>query len=101
MTEETKEEDILGTLSVQAMEGVKGGGTMKVKGCLEGKPVLVLFDSGSSHSFLQLQAAQKLGYNLEVDRGLAMVVANGHNIVSSRVYKNVGWTIKGRSSAMT
>lgn len=54
--------------------------TMRVIGMHSNKFIHILIDSGSTHNFLDLELAKKLGYTLEAINLLCIVVANGINL---------------------
>lgn len=48
----TDSDDELMALSVQALSKTEGSKTIRLRGCIQGKEVFILVDSGSSHSFI-------------------------------------------------
>lgn len=52
------EENQTGTLSILSIEGIVAGSSLKIRGTLGGYDVVVLLDSGYSHSFLYKSAAR-------------------------------------------
>ncbi len=57
--EQEMEEGNLMAISLQAISGTESATSFKIKGCIQGTEVLMLIDSGSSHSFLDTQVAHK------------------------------------------
>lgn len=48
------------TLSVHAMEGIQGTNTIRLTGKQQNRKLLILVDSGSTHSFLDARVAKEL-----------------------------------------
>lgn len=48
-------------ISLHAITGSFGGSTIRVMGSAAGKPLQILVDSGSTHNFLDITTARKLG----------------------------------------
>ncbi|GJT77699.1 reverse transcriptase [Tanacetum coccineum] len=69
-------------ISLNALSGMNAYRTMRVKGCVVKNVVHVLIDSGSTHNFLDLQVAKKLGCRLRKICPLDVSMANG-NVVTS------------------
>ncbi|GJS90674.1 reverse transcriptase [Tanacetum coccineum] len=69
-------------ISLNALSGVNTYRTMRVRGCVGRNTLHVLMDSDSTHNFLDLQTAKKLGYKLRKVCPLDVSVANG-NVISS------------------
>lgn len=47
-----------GTLSLQVMEGVAMGSTLKIKGLLEGQKIIILLDNSSLDPFIDLRVTE-------------------------------------------
>lgn len=56
--------------------------TMKVTGLIKNCPVIVLLDSGSSHNFISLSVAKKLGWSVDANTSFEVMIANGGTISS-------------------
>ncbi|XP_048429391.1 uncharacterized protein LOC125472242 [Pyrus x bretschneideri] len=56
--------------------------TMKVTGLIKNCPVIVLLDSGSSHNFISLSVAKKLGWSVDANKSFEVMIANGGTISS-------------------
>ncbi|XP_063948159.1 uncharacterized protein LOC135152240 [Daucus carota subsp. sativus] len=70
--------------------------TMRLKGVTKGKPLHILVDSGSTHNFVDLVFAQKLGCHLEEVEAQAVIVADGSHIVCKHKCQNFHWLMNGR-----
>lgn len=72
-----EEENLTTNLSIQVIEGISAGNTLKLRGTLSGRDVLVLLDSGSSHSFLDEEVAKGIKIQVVSDKPLTLMVVNG------------------------
>ncbi|KAG8380554.1 hypothetical protein BUALT_Bualt06G0027700 [Buddleja alternifolia] len=68
--------------------------TMRVTGVMKGKPIHILIDTGSTHNFMDLDAAKKLGCKLEPNTPFAVSVADGNKIHSSYICKGFSWKMQ-------
>lgn len=59
-TEESLTEQLFVAVSIVVVQGVEVVHTMKFQGLIQGLEVLILIDSGSSHSFLSTRLATRL-----------------------------------------
>ena len=77
------EEDLPPEISLHAIMGEHlGGKTMRIHGIIGGHQLLILIDSGSTHSFLSSQWMTELKLPCEPKAGLQVMVANGNKIRS-------------------
>ncbi|GKD15258.1 reverse transcriptase, partial [Tanacetum coccineum] len=88
LTEEIDEQPLI---SLNALSGVNTYRTMRVKGCVGRNTLHVLVDSGSTHNFLDLHTAKKLGWKLRKVCPLDVSVANGNVMVSMYECKDFTW----------
>lgn len=72
-----EEENLTTNLSIQVIEGISAGNTLKLRGTLSGRDVLVLLYSGSSHSFLDEEVAKGIKIQVVSDKPLTLMVVNG------------------------
>ncbi|GAB4836211.1 hypothetical protein Ancab_039524 [Ancistrocladus abbreviatus] len=69
--------------------------TMRVTGQVNGKTLHILIDSGSTHNFLDIKAAKRLGCKIErVNKPLPVTVADGNAIHSTSVCKQFKWKLQ-------
>ncbi|KAL0295287.1 UNVERIFIED_CONTAM: Transposon Tf2-12 polyprotein [Sesamum angustifolium] len=68
---------------------------MRVTGNVRDKPVHILIDTGSTHNFLDLETAKRLGCKLDNTKSFPVAIANGNKMYSSFAYKNFGWKMQG------
>jgi len=61
-------------------------------------PVVVLFDSGASHSFMSQAFASKHGQSvLDMDKGKICISAPGNQISTNQLVRDVHLTFEGRN----
>ncbi|KAK4390037.1 hypothetical protein Sango_2067000 [Sesamum angolense] len=82
-------------VSMHAMTGLHDYRTMRVTGNVRDKPVHILIDTGSTHNFLDLETAKRLGCKLDSTEPFPMTVANVNKMYSSFACKNFGWKMQG------
>ncbi|XP_071928143.1 uncharacterized protein [Coffea arabica] len=89
---ELKDEHI--EVSVHALAGGSSHKTIRIKGMIQGKTIIALVDSGSTHCFIDEQTARdlKLGTKGEA---LSVRVANGERLQSKTITKPVAWRMQG------
>ncbi|XP_074336044.1 uncharacterized protein LOC141673210 [Apium graveolens] len=95
--DETRQEEAHNkpSISVNALMGSHTFNTMRVQGWVQGKPLHILVDSGSTHNFLDIGTAHKLGCKKEGIRLQAVTVADGNHIPCQHVVKNFCWKLGG------
>jgi hypothetical protein len=70
---------------------------MKVKGSINEIQITMLVDTGSTHNFLSIKLAKKLGLALDKDFKFEVLVANGEKSVSQRKCHSVQVWLQGTS----
>ncbi|KAJ8762999.1 hypothetical protein K2173_023204 [Erythroxylum novogranatense] len=63
-------------ISFHAITGVPNPQTIRVKGNLKGKEVIVLIDGGSTHNFIEQGIVTKLGLPIDTNRRFQVMIAN-------------------------
>lgn len=86
----------MGMLSLQAIEGVSVGNTLKIRGLLEDS-MFILLDSGRSHSFLDGNAMKWVKHKVVGKRAFTVMVANGQKVFSNIKCPEVSWIMQGYS----
>ena len=81
-------------LSFNALKGSAGIGTMRFKGFINGLPVQILLDSGSSDNFLQPRIANCLKLSVEPIPHFNVLVGNGSAMVVEGLIKRLEVTIQ-------
>ena len=96
-TEEKEEDEGNPQISVYAINGVatKSYQTMRVTMTVNKKPLHILNDSGSTHNFLDVRVAKKLGCKVEEMGPMKVDVANGGNLKCMAICKGLTWTLQG------
>ena len=90
-----EEEDINPQISVHAISGMGTVGykTMRVTVFIRKRPLHILIDSGSTHNFLDVNVAKKLGCKLEEIGPMKVDVANGSSLSCVAACKGLTWTL--------
>lgn len=95
MENDNLEESALNSqMSVHALDDTMDYKTMRVKGSVKGKIVHVLIDSGSTHNFMDVNAATRLGIQLEITLPFSVAVANESRVNNSFMSKKVKWRMQ-------
>jgi hypothetical protein len=85
------------TLSVAAVTGDDVVHTMQFYGILAGRSVLILVDSGSSHSFIRESVADSIPGRRQMPLPMNVKVADGTVIQCSSEIPDVAWEVQGHS----
>jgi len=81
-------------ISVNAVSGVAGYRTMRVRGTYGKKPVFILIDSGSTHNFIDSAVAAKLGCAIEYAGLTRVSVADGRKINVDGKISKFTWNLQ-------
>jgi hypothetical protein len=84
-------------LSLNALNGSHGRGTMRFRGKIQGIDVTVLLDSGSSDNFLQPRIAQSLQLPVQSTTQFQVLVGNGHSLATMGYISDLPVTIQGNT----
>jgi len=76
-------------LSMNSVVGLTTPQTMKVKGDIEGQPVVVLIDGGATHNFIAAEVVQQLGLEREDTAGYGVILGTGMAVQGAGVCKGV------------
>lgn len=87
----TKEAEI----SLNAVVGGEGLNTIKLPRVLHNKDIIVLVDSGSTHSFLDPALALNLNLPLEEALALTVTIANGDKMACNKICRQLIWLMQG------
>ena len=84
-------------ISVHAIRGLRSKGyqTMRVTIYVKTKPLHILIDSGSTHNFLDIGVAKKLGCEVEEIGPMKVDVANGSSLACVAICRGLTWTLQG------
>ncbi|XP_052198354.1 uncharacterized protein LOC127805643 [Diospyros lotus] len=88
------EED--GEISLHALQGCPSGKIIKVKGNYRKRRLIILMDSGSTHSFLDEATAMELQCPTLAIFPLSVTVANGNKMISRYKCQNFQWKMQGQ-----
>ncbi|KAL4313107.1 hypothetical protein GQ457_01G008060 [Hibiscus cannabinus] len=94
LTEETENEEGALEISINALLGSVGYSTIRIQGSIKGRPLNILVDSGSTHSFVT-ETWAKEGLELVQTNPLTITVANGEQLHSTAKSKQLGWRMQG------
>ncbi|KAG8390797.1 hypothetical protein BUALT_Bualt01G0120900 [Buddleja alternifolia] len=91
------EEDTLteSHISMHAITGILDFKTMRVTGVTKGRLIHILIDTESTHNFMDLGTAKRLGCKLEPMTPFSVSVADGNKIHNSFMYRNFCWKMQG------
>ncbi|KAL2330578.1 hypothetical protein Fmac_018159 [Flemingia macrophylla] len=81
-------------ISVNALTGVTKFKTMRVTGQSRKKPLHILIDSGSTHNFLDVNVANRLGCKIEDMDSITVTVADGARVQINTMVKGFSWLIQ-------
>ncbi|XP_042009918.1 uncharacterized protein LOC121758578 [Salvia splendens] len=83
-------------ISIHAINGTAPNGfrTMRVTGRVGKRAVNILIDSGSTHNFLDLHLAKKLGLQLTSVRPVMVDVADGNRLECDSMCKSLKWVLR-------
>jgi hypothetical protein len=69
--------------------------TMQFTGCIEGHDILILVDSGSSHSFINSSVASQLSGVCGLPAPVLVQVADGNSVPCSQGIPTAVWSVQG------
>lgn len=91
---ETHEE---ATFSIHALEGSQGDDTIRMIGHYKNRELLILINSGSTHSFLDEQVAKEMKVPIVTAPAVVVTVVDGRKIFSSNRSLGFTWKIQEHS----
>jgi len=81
-------------ISVNAVSGIAGYKTMRVKGTYDKKIIFILIDSGSTHNFLDPNTAAKLGCKVDTAGLTRVSVADGRKLRVEGKVTDFSWKLQ-------
>lgn len=78
-----------------SMNGASGFHAMRINGHLGKKTLHILLDSGSTHNFLDVNLAKKLGCRMEPIAMQAVTIADGNQLQCQYICRNFTWQMHG------
>ncbi|WVZ63441.1 hypothetical protein U9M48_013075, partial [Paspalum notatum var. saurae] len=82
-------------LSLNALAGTEGQGCLKLRAIVNKKVMLLLIDSGSSHSFINFAFVNTVGLSTTAAPIQQVKVANGQILLSDKIVSNLSWWCQG------
>jgi hypothetical protein len=90
---QTSDGELNVALSKEALSGTQTSKTLKFRGNIQGHHILILMDSGSSHTFIRQTLADQLVGSTMMAQPFAVQVANGGQLVCASELKACLWSI--------
>ncbi|KAL4281132.1 hypothetical protein GQ457_03G012130 [Hibiscus cannabinus] len=81
-------------ISIHALNGIVGATTLRLPGLIQGRPLSILIDSGSTHSFVTPKWAKE-GVEVVPTQPLAITVANGEKLFRTAKSNHVTCKMQG------
>ena len=78
-------------LSLNALSGAEKGDAMKLRALVHNKVMLILIDSGSSHSFISSAFVDKLGLPTKYIKPQQVRLANGDTLTTGKMVPQLAW----------
>ncbi|XP_047258257.1 uncharacterized protein LOC124890465, partial [Capsicum annuum] len=88
------------TISYHALAGGHSPTILRFKGHIQGSPITVLVDGGSTHNFIQTRAAMFLNLTVTPITNFAVVVGNGQRLRCEGVIRDVRFSVQGTDLTM-
>lgn len=85
------------SLSLNAISGTDTGEALKLRALVQNKVMLILVDSGSSHSFVSSNLLSKCGILPQAGKPQLVKVANGETMITDKVVPKFTWWIQGQT----
>nr|GEW44391.1 retrotransposon-related protein [Tanacetum cinerariifolium] len=90
------EEDIIQPhISLNALAGITTFHTMRIKGRVGKVSIHILVDSGSTHNFVDVNCAKRIGCKIKKTYPLQVDVPGGNKMVSAFECKHFIWSLQG------
>lgn len=88
-----KEGDV--SISIHALFGSSNLQTLQLRGRIKKQDLPILVDSGSTHNFLDLTLAKRLGLKLIPIKAMNVAVADGFKVSAQFLIKSLKWVTQG------
>ncbi|XP_026410318.1 uncharacterized protein LOC113305512 [Papaver somniferum] len=82
-------------ISLHALTGNVSPDTIRIDGHLNKHSVIILIDTGRTHSFIDANLTSKLGLHVSPTGQMLVTVANGDSTLSQGVCHNLHWDMQG------
>jgi hypothetical protein len=98
VVEDSDTDDVEPTISLHALTGIqpRSGRIMQLAIIIKGARFIALLDSGSTHNFLNTEAAARVGIPVSGPSGLWVMVTNGDKLASPGCCKALSISIHGK-----
>lgn len=93
--EKIMEEDNHPEISLNSVVGFTSTKTFKIRGEVNGNPVIVMIDPGATHNFIALHAVEKLGIDCSPTKAFGVSLGTGDLIQSNGECKSVVLLMQG------
>ena len=94
---EPTEAQVLLAVSLAALNGSAAASTMQFQGAIQGLPVKILLDSGSSHTFVSFALSSRLTGQTALPVPLRVKIADGHVLDYADTFLQLQWEVQGCS----
>ncbi|XP_035823161.1 uncharacterized protein [Zea mays] len=81
-------------ISIAAVKGLELNHTLKLRGLIQGIEVVMLIDSGSSHSFIASRVASRLSGVTDMAKSVLVQVADGNRLKCSCQLVGARWSVQ-------
>lgn len=81
-------------ISFHAFAGTFNPRTIRMTGWLQGRPLLILINSGSTHNFIQESVMSRLGFEVQTLTEFRVFIGSGEYLVSKEVCRQMSITIQ-------
>lgn len=92
---ELQEEVVDEAVSLNALSGAEVPNTIRLRRESKKNSMSILLDSGSTHSFLDIETAKKMGCVVKVTSPMRVTVVNGNHVMSYHTCPSFKWKIQG------
>ncbi|XP_026396801.1 uncharacterized protein LOC113291491 [Papaver somniferum] len=82
-------------ISLHALTGNVAPDTIRIAGHLNKHSVIILIDTGNTHSFIDANLTSKLGLHVSPTGQMLVTVANGDSTLSQGICHNLHWDMQG------
>lgn len=87
--EQGGEDDIHPEISLNSVVGLTSPKSFKLRGEVNGKPVVVMIDPGATHNFISSKAVEELGVNYNPSKKFGVSLGTGDSVQSQGECKSV------------
>ena len=88
-----EEVDEVAELSINYVVGLSTPRTMKIKGNIDQREVIVMIDYGATHNFISIKLVQKLALPLEATAGYGVLTGKGMAVKGEGICRRVTLTL--------